>query len=291
MIHARDDYNRIQDPAGLIPTDEPVFLLRAQDALACAAVAYYADLCEQQQAPAIALKARAHAERMMAWPKKKIPDLPAEPEPMTAQQALERQREARPVPTTWPQRFTQALTVLCGEAPPVATAIAWFEPGCDSIELLDWVGEHCRLSWAQGIVAIEAAEMLANAPEEGAGHVGRTSQQQALDHWRKVHQQVRELWNRDDDATFDLLSLVGGHAVPREAITGWTDEQCLIAEQWATNRHLAASGNNVKFLLVPEHVKAWPEPARSGSVDCGECPRISTGCPAGACLRAADRSK
>jgi hypothetical protein len=32
MKHARDDYNRIQDPAGLIPEDEPVFLLRAQGA-------------------------------------------------------------------------------------------------------------------------------------------------------------------------------------------------------------------------------------------------------------------
>ena len=28
MKHARDDYNRIQDPAGKIPEDEPVFLLR-----------------------------------------------------------------------------------------------------------------------------------------------------------------------------------------------------------------------------------------------------------------------
>lgn len=40
MIHARDDYNRIQDPAGKIPADEPVFLLRAQDALACQAVGW-----------------------------------------------------------------------------------------------------------------------------------------------------------------------------------------------------------------------------------------------------------
>lgn len=31
MIHAREDYNRIQDPKGLIPQDEPVFLLRGQD--------------------------------------------------------------------------------------------------------------------------------------------------------------------------------------------------------------------------------------------------------------------
>lgn len=77
MIHAREDYNRIQDPAGLIPEDEPVFLLRAQDQLACLAVAYYADLCRQVQAPEVAAKAEDHSKLMAAWPKKKVPDLPA----------------------------------------------------------------------------------------------------------------------------------------------------------------------------------------------------------------------
>lgn len=76
MKHARDDYNRIQDPAGLIPEDEPVFLLRAQDKLACEAVAYYAELCKLAQAKEVAAKAEAHARLMAAWPKKKIPDLP-----------------------------------------------------------------------------------------------------------------------------------------------------------------------------------------------------------------------
>ena len=33
MKHAREDYNRIQDPDNLIPEDEAVFLLRAQDTL------------------------------------------------------------------------------------------------------------------------------------------------------------------------------------------------------------------------------------------------------------------
>ena len=78
MIHARDDYNRIQDPAGKIPADEPVFLLRAQDQFACMAVVYYARLCEQAQLFDIAAKARQHADRMAAWPKKKWPDLPTE---------------------------------------------------------------------------------------------------------------------------------------------------------------------------------------------------------------------
>ena len=75
MKHAREDYNRIQDPAGLIPDDEPVFLLRGQDFLACMAVRYYAYLCATFQAPEVAAKARVHAEHMAAWPKKKIPDL------------------------------------------------------------------------------------------------------------------------------------------------------------------------------------------------------------------------
>jgi hypothetical protein len=34
MKHAREDYNRIQDPENKIPQDEPVFLLRGQDIFA-----------------------------------------------------------------------------------------------------------------------------------------------------------------------------------------------------------------------------------------------------------------
>ncbi|MDR3328178.1 MAG: hypothetical protein LBT04_08730 [Prevotellaceae bacterium] len=34
MLHARKDYDRIQDPDNKIPADEPVFLLRGQDKFA-----------------------------------------------------------------------------------------------------------------------------------------------------------------------------------------------------------------------------------------------------------------
>ena len=34
MIHARTDYDQIQDASGKIPVDEPVFLLRGQDPFA-----------------------------------------------------------------------------------------------------------------------------------------------------------------------------------------------------------------------------------------------------------------
>lgn len=77
MIHPRRDYNeRIQDVAGLIPANEPVVLLRAQDALAVEALDYYAQLCELNQSPEVASRIRAHIELMKVWPTKKIPDVP-----------------------------------------------------------------------------------------------------------------------------------------------------------------------------------------------------------------------
>lgn len=76
MKHARDDYNRIQDPAGIIPEDEPVFLIRAQDATAAATVEYWARLAADNGARSdIVAKAREQAERMRAWHTKKVPDL------------------------------------------------------------------------------------------------------------------------------------------------------------------------------------------------------------------------
>lgn len=43
MKHARQDYNRFQDPENKIPQDEPVFLLRARDKYAAQTVIAYAE--------------------------------------------------------------------------------------------------------------------------------------------------------------------------------------------------------------------------------------------------------
>lgn len=60
----------------LIPNDEPVFLIRAQDAVSGDAVRAWADLAERKgAAPAIVQVARDHAAKMDAWPAKKVPDL------------------------------------------------------------------------------------------------------------------------------------------------------------------------------------------------------------------------
>jgi hypothetical protein len=77
MKHSRPDYDRIQDPAGLIPDDEPVFFLRAQDMVAAATVRFWAfNATDQGVDPLMVHNALLQADRMEAWARKKIPDLP-----------------------------------------------------------------------------------------------------------------------------------------------------------------------------------------------------------------------
>jgi len=76
MQHARNDYNRIQDPEKLIPENEPVFLIRAQDMVSADAVRNWADLNDEAGGdPEASKKAREHAELMDKWPVKKPADL------------------------------------------------------------------------------------------------------------------------------------------------------------------------------------------------------------------------
>lgn len=78
MKHARPDYDRIQDPAGLIPEGEPVFLLRGQDRLAPWLVALYGVLVRLSGGDKeIARRSLAQARAMRAWPRRKWPDMPA----------------------------------------------------------------------------------------------------------------------------------------------------------------------------------------------------------------------
>ena len=76
MLHGREDYNnRIQDSEGLIPEDEPVLLLRGQDALGIAAVKAYLKTCKANNIKNVD-ELEAHLQKMMDWPIKKMPDVP-----------------------------------------------------------------------------------------------------------------------------------------------------------------------------------------------------------------------
>jgi hypothetical protein len=80
MIHARKDYDRIQDPAGLIPEDEPVFLIRGKDKVAAMTVEKWADFAECEGASAqIVATARKHANAIRAYQAMRgsqVPDMP-----------------------------------------------------------------------------------------------------------------------------------------------------------------------------------------------------------------------
>jgi hypothetical protein len=76
MIHARDDYNRIQDPAFLIPQEEPVFLIRGQDPNGAKLVRKWAEMNLQDGGDSrLSDLAMNHAIKMEAWPTKKKSDL------------------------------------------------------------------------------------------------------------------------------------------------------------------------------------------------------------------------
>lgn len=80
MKHARPDYDRIQDPTGLIPEDEPVFLIRGKDVAAPQAILAWADIAARLGAdPSIVETARRHAVVVAQWQTQhgaKVPDLP-----------------------------------------------------------------------------------------------------------------------------------------------------------------------------------------------------------------------
>lgn len=89
MKHARKDYNRIQDPSGKIPIDEPVFLLRGQDLTAPNTVRFWANAQKQnpQAEPKIILLAEQWANKMEEWQHKhgcKYADLPKPIEPQSS---------------------------------------------------------------------------------------------------------------------------------------------------------------------------------------------------------------
>ena len=71
-------------------------------------------------------------------------------------------------PTTYLQRFGDAIERLCnGNRPTDEFLTAWIN--CDDDRLQEFACEHGPV-WAQGIVLIDAARVLADSPGEGVDH-------------------------------------------------------------------------------------------------------------------------
>lgn len=80
--------------------------------------------------------------------------------------------------TTWIERFTDALYLLCGSMPPERLVREWVSNTADprGMTLQDWAATQSKLWWSMGISVIEAAEHLADHPEEGKGHAARETE-------------------------------------------------------------------------------------------------------------------
>ena len=80
MKHARKDYDRIQDPDGIIPEDEPVFLIRGQDLAAPETLRAYAVEAHRKGADQHLIDATLkQARNMEEWQRnraRKTPDMP-----------------------------------------------------------------------------------------------------------------------------------------------------------------------------------------------------------------------
>jgi hypothetical protein len=69
-------------------------------------------------------------------------------------------------------RFVDALEILCTARPDRDRCERWLRHEPDSERLQDWAVDHTRANWGTGIGTIEAAEVMAENPEEGMNHEG-----------------------------------------------------------------------------------------------------------------------
>jgi hypothetical protein len=91
---------------------------------------------------------------------------------MTTTKPAKTARAARPAlsrNTLYIDRVVEALTLLCGgKAPARELVVAWEEN--TSEELQSWAVCNVAAPWGTGIGTIEAAQVMADTPEEGMDH-------------------------------------------------------------------------------------------------------------------------
>lgn len=73
-------------------------------------------------------------------------------------------------PTTYAQRFTETITLLCGgRTPPADMIVGWLDPESEDDRLQNFALDNGP-AWAQGCVILDAAALLAGELAEGAEH-------------------------------------------------------------------------------------------------------------------------
>lgn len=73
------------------------------------------------------------------------------------------------IPSTYEQRFTAAIAVICGVTPPATLVCDWINKAERHDDLQQWVGSYAP-GWVQNIAVLDAAHQMADQPTEGGDH-------------------------------------------------------------------------------------------------------------------------
>ncbi|UWX68864.1 hypothetical protein [Burkholderia gladioli] len=100
-------------------------------------------------------------------------DEPSGMEKAFSSSAMSRRDELNlPGATTYIERFIDAMGLLCRGKPDRAMCEQWLTHENDDLQ--SWAINNIRIHWQMGISTIEAAQYLADLPEEGENHEGST---------------------------------------------------------------------------------------------------------------------
>lgn len=72
-------------------------------------------------------------------------------------------------PTSYRDRFADAVALLCGRRAPEDMIDGWLAPDSEDDRLQHFAADHGP-AWAQGIVLLDAAAVMADTPTEGVEH-------------------------------------------------------------------------------------------------------------------------
>lgn len=149
-----------------------------------------------------------------------------------------------PAIVTYSARFREALGVLCTETPALDMCRAWLDT--DDENLQEWVLNHARLDWAQGIGVIDCARGLADAPEEGCPeHVSLG-----------VERLLRAV------AASPLPSRIRGkRPVPKKMPAGVSEDD--FWEAWCTNMLTTNAAGEIQFTHYYDFDSVTETPAES----------------------------
>lgn len=157
-------------------------------------------------------------------------------------------------PTSYLERFTHALALLCGKEPPQEIVLAWIQKDSDDFRLQEFAIEHGP-SWSQGIALIEAAQLMADQPTEGVDHEMRGQDESKVQSVQSQEKPINaNAWKEIAEFQYALRQYPNQPELGQGALDAF-------AQQWpgfqaAAERHmekLKAAPKRTEFVKPPKN--------------------------------------